>query len=137
VPGDGLDWHHGDVIVVDAANVVGSRPDGWWKDRAGAARRLVDSVVAAVDAGRLDRPIVVVLEGEARAGVAEGSAAAGVDVVHAPGEGDATIVEVALEGVAGDAEVVVVTADRVLSSTTSAAGALVRGPRWLLERMER
>jgi hypothetical protein len=22
-------------LVVDAANVVGSRPDGWWRDRAG------------------------------------------------------------------------------------------------------
>ena len=28
------------VLIVDAANVVGSVPDGWWKDRAGAARRL-------------------------------------------------------------------------------------------------
>ena len=34
------------VLVVDAANVVGSRPDGWWKDRAGAARRLHDSRAA-------------------------------------------------------------------------------------------
>ena len=29
------------TVVVDAANVVGSRPDGWWRDRPGAARRLV------------------------------------------------------------------------------------------------
>ncbi len=29
------------LIVVDAANVVGSRPDGWWRNRAGAARRLL------------------------------------------------------------------------------------------------
>ncbi len=123
------------MIVVDAANVVGSHPDGWWKDRAGAARRLVDSVVAAVDAGRLVRPIVVVFKGAARAGVVEGSPAAGVDVVHAPGEGDATIAEVARKGVSGDREVVVITADRALSSATSAAGAEVRGPRWLLERM--
>ena len=27
------------TLVVDGANVVGSVPDGWWKDRAGAARR--------------------------------------------------------------------------------------------------
>ena len=33
-------------LVVDAANVVGSRPDGWWRDRAGAARRLAGSIVA-------------------------------------------------------------------------------------------
>ena len=24
-------------LVVDVANVLGSRPDGWWRDRAGAA----------------------------------------------------------------------------------------------------
>ena len=35
------------VLVVDGANVVGSRPDGWWKDRAGAARRLHEHLVVA------------------------------------------------------------------------------------------
>jgi len=29
------------LVVVDGNNVMGSRPDGWWRDRAGAARRLV------------------------------------------------------------------------------------------------
>ena len=28
------------VLIVDGANVVGSRPNGWWRDRAGAAERL-------------------------------------------------------------------------------------------------
>jgi YacP-like NYN domain len=122
------------VIVVDAANVVGSRPDGWWKDRAGAARRLVDEIVRAVEAGRIEPPVVVVLEGDARGGAAEGERS-GVGVVHAPGGGDATIAEVA-RTTAADAEVVVVTADRELSSITSATGALVRGPRWLREKIE-
>ena len=27
--------------LVDASNVIGSRPDGWWRDREGAARRLI------------------------------------------------------------------------------------------------
>jgi hypothetical protein len=35
------------VLVVDAANVVGSRPDGWWKDRPGAARRLHEELQVA------------------------------------------------------------------------------------------
>ena len=35
------------VLVVDGANVVGSRPDGWWKDRAGAARRLHEELMVA------------------------------------------------------------------------------------------
>ena len=53
------------VLIVDGANVVGSRPDGWWRDRAGAAHRLHDQLSAA------DLPedeIVLVLEGQARRG---------------------------------------------------------------------
>lgn len=123
------------MIVVDAANVVGSRPDGWWKDRAGAASRLVGDIVVAVGDDRVDTPIVVVLEGEARGGVPEGPPAPGVEVVHAPGEGDATIEEIARRAGA-DHDVVVVTADRRLSSVTGAAGAHVRGPRWLRERID-
>ena len=53
------------VLVVDGANVVGARPDGWWKDRAGAARRLHERLVTA----DLDGDIVLVLEGAAKAGV--------------------------------------------------------------------
>src|ERR1044071_3738749 len=36
----------GMLVVVDGNNVMGSRPDGWWKDRAGAARRLVGQIGA-------------------------------------------------------------------------------------------
>ena len=68
------------TIIVDAANVMGSRPDGWWRDRAGAARRLRDQleVLAAegvtalpdsVQAPALERwfpEIVLVVEGAAR-----------------------------------------------------------------------
>ena len=36
-----------DVLVVDVANLLGSRPDGWWRDRAGATRRLLDRLAAA------------------------------------------------------------------------------------------
>jgi len=30
--------------IVDAMNVIGTRPDGWWKDRRGAIVRLVDQL---------------------------------------------------------------------------------------------
>ncbi|MCS5719904.1 NUDIX hydrolase [Herbiconiux sp. CPCC 205763] len=71
-------------IVVDAANVVGSRPDGWWKDRAGAAARLLRQVealsAAGVDAsefglsmGRTWPQFSVVLEGQARKGAPDGA----------------------------------------------------------------
>jgi len=38
-------------LVVDAANVIGSRPDGWWRDRAGAVRRLRDALATMVHRG--------------------------------------------------------------------------------------
>nr|MDT0666641.1 hypothetical protein [Micromonospora sp. DSM 115978] len=44
--------------MVDAANVIGSRPDGWWRDRAGAAVRLtrqIAELLATVDSD-LDSP---------------------------------------------------------------------------------
>jgi uncharacterized protein YaiI (UPF0178 family) len=124
------------VVVVDAANVVGSRPDGWWRDRAGAAGRLVGSVRAAVADRRLDGQVVVVLEGRARPGAAEG-VADGVSVVHAAGEGDDRIVEEARAAVgAGGAPVLVVTADRGLAARVEAEGADVVGPRWLLARLD-
>ena len=134
------------MLIVDAANVVGSRPDGWWRDRAGAAGRLVDAVRAAVDAGRLPAPVVVVLEGAARAGVAAGDDG-GVRIVHAPGEGDDTLAALAaassgFAGAAGAADaadaagaVTVVTADRALAARVREAGADVVGPRWLLDRV--
>jgi predicted ribonuclease YlaK len=121
------------VLVVDAANVIGSRPTGWWKDRAGAARAFVDRLRAAVAAGRLTGPVVVVLEGKARAGVSSG-VAEGVTVVHADGGGDDALVDV-VGRVTDEEEVVLVTADRQLRRRAEAAGAAVVGPGWLLERL--
>jgi hypothetical protein len=120
------------MLLVDAANVIGARPTGWWRDRAGAAQRFAADVRARVRAGDIERPVVLVLEGRARAGVDEGDAD-GVDVVHATGDGDDTIVAIAEHT---DDVVVVVTADRGLGERVRAVGADVRGPRWLLERLE-
>ena len=75
-------------LVVDGANVVGSRPDGWWKDRAGAARRLHEALLVADTA--YDE-VVLVLEGAAKGGVRAGRDGH-VRTVHAKGEGDDTIV---------------------------------------------
>jgi hypothetical protein len=119
------------VLIVDAANVIGSRPTGWWRDRAGAARRFVDQVRACARDGGLETPVVVVLEGQARRGADERDAD-GVRVVHARGEGDDTIASLA-----GDhrPDVVVVTADRGLAERVRAVDGEVRGPRWLLDRL--
>ena len=44
------------TIVVDVANVMGSRPDGWWRDRAGAAVRLHAEIVRLASSGRATLP---------------------------------------------------------------------------------
>lgn len=119
------------VLVVDAANVVGSRPNGWWRDRPGAARDFVARVRTATREGWLDPPVVVVLEGKARGGVAVG-VADDVEVVHARGGGDDTIVDLVA---AVDGPVTVVTADRGLRDRVHAHGAAVVGPNWLLEQL--
>ncbi|MGA4839000.1 NTP pyrophosphohydrolase [Streptomyces sp. G45] len=114
------------TLVVDAANVVGSVPDGWWRDRRGAAERLRDRLVpVAADGvpgvpGPLD--VVLVVEGRAR-GV---ESLPGVRVDSAPGSGDDRIVEV-VASLAGP--VVVVTADRELRARVTALGARTLGPR--------
>jgi uncharacterized protein YaiI (UPF0178 family) len=118
------------VLVIDAANVIGSRPTGWWRDRPGAARAFAERVRAAVIAGRLDPPVTIVLEGRARAGADE-SNADGVEVVHARGEGDDTIAAIA----AANRDVVVVTADRKLADRVRATNAQVVGPKWLLDQL--
>ena len=118
------------MLVIDAANVIGSRPTGWWRDRPGAARTFVERVREAVVVGQLDSPVTVVLEGQSRSG-AEEADEDGVVVVHALGEGDDTIVAVA----AASGGAVVVTADRELATRVRAADAQVVGPSWLLDRL--
>lgn len=118
------------ILVIDAANVIGSRPTGWWRDRPGATQRFTERVRATVVAGRLEPPVTLVLEGQARAGVDEAEVD-GVEVVHAPGEGDDTITAIA-EAHRG---VIVVTADRGLAERVRAAKAEVVGPSWLLDQL--
>jgi hypothetical protein len=126
------DRHGRMMLLIDAANVVGSRPNGWWRDRSGAARLLVERVRGAVAAGRLAEPVVVVLEGAARAGVDEG-VSGGVTVLHASGSGDELIISVTSD--AHD-EVTLVTADRDLRRRAEALGADVAGPGWFIALLE-
>ena len=119
------------ALVVDGANVVGSRPDGWWRDRPGAARRLWERLTA------VDLPhdeVVLVLEGAARPGAAEGRAGR-VVTVHAAGAGDDAIVAEARARASDGCDVTVVTADRALQDRVRSAGASTVGPSWLLDRL--
>jgi hypothetical protein len=137
--------------VVDVANVMGARPDGWWRDRAGAAARL-GREVAELAGRETGTAYVLVLEGQARpaaalieAHIAEtqmiDNVPISVRIVSAAGAGDDTIVDVVAEiiGVlddgAGDASCLVVTADRELRRRCEALGATAAGPGWLLGRL--
>jgi hypothetical protein len=130
------------VLLVDVANTLGSRPDGWWRDRAGAAQRLLAALArvagqevpapgeggGAVRVGR----VVAVLEGRARAAEDPGG---GVDVVRADRDGDTAVVEVAQELLAAGLVPLVVTADRGLRERLP-QGAGAAGPGWLLALLE-
>ncbi|MFE0799556.1 NTP pyrophosphohydrolase [Streptomyces sp. NPDC058812] len=113
------------LVIVDAANVVGSVPDGWWHDRRGAAERLRDRLAADGVPGHAGPvEVVLVVEGAAR-GV---DSVPGVRVESAPGSGDDHMVDLVARAT-GDRPVLVVTADRELRRRVSELGAEVAGPR--------
>ncbi|SDS17028.1 hypothetical protein [Actinoplanes derwentensis] len=116
------------VVIVDGANVVGSVPDGWWRDRAGAAARLRDNLAVVPAAGLpgLAAPVEVVLVVEGRArDVPPGPG--GVRIERATGSGDDKIVDL-VRVTAPTRRTVVITADRGLRDRVTALGAEVRGP---------
>jgi hypothetical protein len=147
------------VLVVDVANVMGSRPDGWWRDRSGAAARLMASLVPLVAAevavpttgvpttgvpttgdlpagvsssgspGSVVRIDRIVAVVEGRARTA--TAPVELDVVLAPADGDTSIVDVAEQVLAGGDVPLVVTADRGLRARLP-SGSRIAGPGWLL-----
>lgn len=112
----------GELWIIDAMNVIGSRPDGWWKDRAGALR----AFAVAVDryARATSKDIVVVFDSDP----GDLPETAEIQIVIAPGRGrDAADDEIA-RLVANDADprrLRVVTSDRELVDKAAAAGAEV------------
>lgn len=148
-PGFGAMWDHLRdqalrrlVVLIDAANVVGSRPDGWWRDRLGASTRLRDALAgtsrAGVPASSFGLPgrtwwpdVHLVVEGQAR----QLTPTDGVAVHVAPADGDSLLAGLAAGAVQRRPQdhVVVVTADRALRDAVQAAGAATVGPATLLD----
>jgi len=148
--------HIATLVVVDVANVMGARADGWWRDRAGAAGRLCREVSALARRGAAGEvpelagvaAWVLVLEGQARNAVAllaeelneldesleerDDGEPPLVRLVSAAGSGDDAIVSVAADAGARGETCVVVTADRELRRRCEELNATVVGPGWLL-----
>jgi predicted RNA-binding protein with PIN domain len=116
--------------LVDGMNLIGSRPDGWWRDRAGARRRLVGELDAfARRAGPQVERVDVVFDGDWRAEEVAAGAAVGISVAFAPGgpnAADRVIAELvgALDDPAGTT---VVTSDRALVDQIRASGVGIVG----------
>jgi 8-oxo-dGTP diphosphatase len=139
------------TLVVDAANVVGSRPDGWWRDRAEASRRLInrlrslaltgipaDGLPDGITVGALTTllpRITVVVEGSAATVAADPTTtgcweATQVTTVAAARDGDTEVVRQAEQARAMGEQPVVVTADRALRARLPRDSTVV-GPSWL------
>jgi predicted RNA-binding protein with PIN domain len=118
-------------LLVDGMNVIGSRPDGWWRDRDGAVRTLADRLSRwARDSGA---QVTVVFDGRPLADLPEGRHG-DVEVAYArragPDAADDRIVELA------GPQTVVVTSDRDLRARAGEQGAEVHGVSWLHDRLD-
>jgi predicted RNA-binding protein with PIN domain len=108
--------------IVDGMNVIGSRPDGWWRDRHAAMVRLVDRLERWAAAGGED--VTVMFEGPPRPPIRSSV----VEVAHArtrgPNAADHEIVR-RVDACADPGALHVVTSDRVLADLARARGAAV------------
>jgi predicted RNA-binding protein with PIN domain len=107
-------------LIVDGMNVIGSRPDGWWRDREAAMRRLVERLSGY--AAETGDEVAVVLDARP---FDLGEGAHGVAVRFAPGgrnAGDDEIVRM-LEQDPAPESVHVVTSDRDLAARAGQLGA--------------
>ena len=124
------------TVVVDGNNVIGTVPDGWWRDRPAAVRRLVGRLRCY--AAATGRPVEVVLD-VPQADLAEG-AGGGVVVRYATRRGrdaaDDRILELLDARGADESLVEVVTSDRALAEGASRRGARVTGASAFLRRLE-
>lgn len=134
------------AIIVDAANVVGTVPDGWWKDRRGATERLRDRIEAFSTSDLGVRPAFLQIPPALGIDLVfpdwffiTESTARGIDstphvrVIDADLSGDDAIVAQVEALVAEDALVSVVTSDAELVTRCKAAGAAsTRGSQKLL-----
>lgn len=119
--------------LVDAMNVIGSRPDGWWRDRHAAMVQLVDQLERWGE--RSGDQVTVVLEGAPKPPITSHS----IEIVSAPrptrNAADDEIVRL-LESDPDPGEVTVVTSDKALVERVRELGAAVEPASSLRRRLE-
>jgi predicted RNA-binding protein with PIN domain len=114
-------------FIVDGNNVIGSKPDGWWRDREGATRRLVEHLQQY--AAQSGERIAVVLDGRPLADLPEG-VHDDVLVAYARRSGRNAADDRIVDEVERDrdpASLTVVTSDRELATRVRTFGAEVVG----------
>ena len=107
------------ILVVDGNNVIGAVPDGWWRDRPAAVRRLLARLQC------LGEPATLVLD-VAQPDLSEGDHD-GITVRYATRRGRDAADDLIREIVRDTADATVVTSDRALRRDVEAAGATVLG----------
>lgn len=123
-------------VFVDGNNLMGSRPDGWWRDRAAAERRLVEQLASvALDLGG---QWTVVFDGAPPRGeITHAAHALSVEYAQrrGPDAADDHIVGL-LASLPNGADAVVYTSDRRLRERASALAARVKGVSALLREID-
>ena len=120
-------------LIVDGMNVLGSRPDGWWRDRPAAMERLTRRLDAFAESGDLE--LMVVFDGRPHERVS--GAAERIEVLFAPGGPNAADKEI-VRVIRADPEpgsIVAVSSDRRLRAAVKASGASSVGAGELLGRL--
>jgi nicotinic acid mononucleotide adenylyltransferase/predicted RNA-binding protein with PIN domain len=123
-------------LIVDGNNLIGTRPDGWWRDRSGATRRLVASLQSL--ARRTGDRIAVVLDGRPLADLPEG-VHDGILVAYAQRAGRNAADDRIVDEVAHDADpssLTVVTSDRALMERVRQLGAQIERPQAFSRALE-
>lgn len=120
--------------IIDGMNVIGSRPDGWWKDRGGAMVALVGSLERW--AGERGDAVTVVFERPPRTAIA----CSAVEVAYAPRAAPNSADDEIVRRVRADpqpGDIRVVTSDKGLSGRLAALGASVQSAAAFRDMLDR
>jgi predicted RNA-binding protein with PIN domain len=120
-------------LLVDGMNVIGSRPDGWWRDRDAAMARLVDRLERwSAESGD---DVTVVFERKPRPPLASPL----VEIAHAPKPGPNAADDEIVRRVRADSDprsIRVVTSDHLLSDLVHGLGATVEPSTGFRDRID-